>query len=56
MELTNEDLHNLTDLIYMIDDKLFDTIKLNGMEDWLIQFQNRVEQITLKDTQEGKNE
>jgi len=46
-KLTSEDLSNLYDFIYMIDDITFDTLKLNKMDKWLFNLQHRIEKVII---------
>lgn len=45
--LTPEDLHNLYDLIYMMGDDVFKTLKLNKMDKWVLKFREKIERIVL---------
>lgn len=55
--LTAEDLTNLTDLGMMIPWWVFEgTIKLNKMDKWFIKFFNRIEEITIPEINEDKEE
>ena len=44
--LTDEDMHNLYDLCYMVD---YGTIKLNKMDKWLGDFQDRLEPLVCEE-------
>jgi hypothetical protein len=48
--LTAEDLGNLYDLIDMLDDETYDTIKLNKMEKWLHKFHRKIERIIIPES------
>lgn len=59
--LTVEDLSNLYDLFYMVEDDSYETIKLNKMQKWFHKFHQRIERIVIpelykniKYTKEGK--
>lgn len=52
--LTPEDLSNLTDLFYMIDDDTYQTIKINKMTKWFHEFQERIEKITIPELYKEK--
>ena len=45
--ITSEDLSNLTDLFYMINDDTCQTLKINNMQKWFHKFQEKVERITI---------
>ena len=47
IKLTEKDLHNLYDLMYMLDGVTYDTMKLNKMEKWFKDFFKRVERIVV---------
>ena len=52
--LTPDDLHNLTDLFYMIGGDTYETIKLNKMDKWLHEFHERIEKITIPELYQKK--
>lgn len=53
--LSVDDLHNLYDLMYMIDWRTMETLKLNKMDKWFKRFFDRVEEICLEEFKNGKS-
>jgi hypothetical protein len=53
-KLTHEDLCNLYDMFYMIDDDTYQTFKLNKMGKWYKDFFNRIERIVIPELEEKK--
>ncbi len=53
--LTSEDLHNLYDMMYMIDDDMMETLKLNNMEKWFMKFHKKIEKIVIPELYENEN-
>lgn len=49
LKLTALDLHNLTDLLYMVNWADYKTIELNNMDKWFEKFFDKIEEITLAD-------
>lgn len=54
-KLTSEDLSNLTDLRYMIGEDAYETLELNKMDKWFMNFFNRIERITIPELYTHKN-
>jgi len=46
-KLTSEDLSNLYDLFYMIDDNVYKITKLNLMDKWFLNFHKRIEKVII---------
>ncbi len=51
--LTPEDLHNLYDMMYMVDNDMMETLKLNNMNKWFMKFQNKIERIVIPELYEN---
>lgn len=51
--LTPEDLHNLYDMMYMVDDNMMETLKLNCIDKWFMKFQNKIERIVIPELYEN---
>ncbi|KKN35384.1 hypothetical protein LCGC14_0784110 [marine sediment metagenome] len=49
-KLTQEDLSNLFDMFYMLDDDTYRTIKLNKMGKWFNKFRERIEEIVIPES------
>ena len=49
-KLTREDLSNLFDMFYMLDDDTYRTIKLNKMGKWFNKFRERIEEIVIPES------
>lgn len=54
--LTIEDLSNLYDLFYMVEDGSYETIKLNKMQKWFHKFHQRIERIVIPELYKNKNQ
>lgn len=54
LKLTEQDLHNLYDLYYMMtpDKELEDTLKLNKMWEWFNDFFDRLEDVVVPEINE----
>lgn len=56
LKITEQDMHNLYDLFYMInpDEELEDTLKLNKMWKWFNDFFDRLEEVVVPEIKEEK--
>lgn len=46
-KVTAEDLSNLYDMMYMIDDDTYEILRLNNMKKWFLSFFQRVEKVVV---------
>ena len=53
-KLTEEDMHNLYDLMHMIVPEYDETFKLNNMYNWFYEFFNRMEKVVVPELSEKK--
>jgi hypothetical protein len=55
-KLTALDLHNLTDLFFMVTPQIDETLKMNKMDKWFLQFSHRLQSVTLANNKEEYQE
>ena len=49
-KLSMEDLHNLLDIYYIVDDQqLYHTLRINHLDKWFYKFFNRIEKICFRE-------